>query len=221
MKFNHKFARSSAVIAGLAAMMAANSATAADVIYEEPPAPAYVESAPVSDWSGAKAGVYGDYGFKGRAKGATGSGDIKTKGFGGGVMGGYDWQQGNIVYGVQGDVGYSGIKGSDNGNRMKAGVEGSLRGRVGVAAGDQVLVYGTAGGAAQSNKLSNAAGSDRKTSLGYTVGAGVDAKLTDQVFGRVEYRYSDYGKETYNTGGIGHDIDTRDHKVSVGLGVKF
>lgn len=221
MKFNHKFARSSAVIAGLAAMMAANSATAADVIYEEPPAPSYVESAPASDWSGAKAGVYGDYGFKGRAKDRTNDSSIKTKGFGGGVMGGYDWQQGNVVYGVQGDIGYSGVKGSNDGNRIKAGVEGSLRGRVGVAANDQILLYGTAGAAAQRNKLSNADGVDRKTSLGYTVGAGVDAKLTDQVFSRVEYRYSDYGKENYVTGGSGHKIDTRDHKVSVGLGVKF
>ena len=48
----------------------------------------------------------------------------------------------------------------------------------------------------QSLKISDPAGSDRKTMLGWTAGGGVDVKLTEQVFGRVEYRYTDFGSPT-------------------------
>ena len=36
--------------------------------------------------------------------------------------------------------------------------------------------------------------------LGWTAGAGVDVKVTEQVFGRVEYRYTDFGSDDFNTG---------------------
>ena len=36
--------------------------------------------------------------------------------------------------------------------------------------------------------------------LGWTAGAGVDVKMTEQVFGRVEYRYTDFGSGDFNTG---------------------
>ena len=84
-----------------------------------------------------------------------------------------------------------------------------------------VLVYATAGGAAKRAKVSDFAGSDTKGKLGYTVGAGTDVKLTDNVFGRVEYRYTDLGRDTFNTGSGDREVDDRSHRVSFGLGVKF
>lgn len=217
----NKFARPAAAFAGLAAFFAAASAQAADVIMEEPPAPvAVMETAPVASWAGAYAGAVASYGFSGKAKGTVGD-DVKTDGFAGSGFAGYNWQAGSFVYGFEGDVGYSGVKGTNDGNTVEGGLNGSIRARMGVAATDRVLIYGTAGGAAERTEVSNVLGSDDKTLLGYTVGAGVDAKLTDQVFGRVEYRYTDYGSETFNTGGLAQDVDTRDHKVSVGLGIKF
>ena len=63
---------------------------------------------------------------------------------------------------------------------------------------------------------------DTNVMLGYTVGAGVDAKLTDQVFGRLEYRYTDYGSKDFDLPGVGTpSIDSSNHRVSVGLGIKF
>ena len=35
--------------------------------------------------------------------------------------------------------------------------------------------------------------SDGNTMLGWTAGAGADVMFTDTVFGRVEYRYTDFG----------------------------
>jgi outer membrane immunogenic protein len=222
MTITTKFARRTAAVAGLAALFAASTANAADIIMDEPPAPAAMsmETAPLPTWSGAYAGVSAAYGFNGEASGVIGD-DVETDGFAGSGFVGYNMQSGSFVYGVEGDVGYSGVEGSNGINRVESGLNGSIRARMGVAVTDTVLVYGTAGGAAENVEVSNAAGSDDKTMLGYTVGAGVDAKLTDQVFGRVEYRYSDYGSETFNTGGIAQNVDTRDHKVSVGLGIKF
>lgn len=220
MNLTNKYGRSVAVLAGAAALFAAASAQAADVIMEEPPAPVAMETLPVASWAGAYAGAVATYGFNGEASGLFGP-DVDTDGFAASGFAGYNWQNNNLVYGVEGDVGYSWMDGSDGGNDVEGGLNGSLRGRVGVAATDRVLIYGTAGVAAERMEVSNAFGDDDKALVGYTVGAGVDAKLTDQVFGRVEYRYTDLGSETFNTGGIAQEVDSKDHKVSVGLGVKF
>ena len=62
--------------------------------------------------------------------------------------------------------------------------------------------------------------SDTALRSGYTVGAGVEAALTDTVIGRVEYRYSDFGADKYAT-----TPKTRagfsSSQVLVGVGVKF
>jgi outer membrane immunogenic protein len=52
---------------------------------------------------------------------------------------------------------------------------------------------------------------------GRSVGAGLEYAFTDTVFGRVEYRYNDYGSKTI----WGTDVDLDQHVVSAGIGVKF
>ncbi len=69
---------------------------------------------------------------------------------------------------------------------------------MGFAVTDDVLLYGTAGGAAERLKVSDPVGDDSNALLGWTAGAGVDVKLTEQVFGRVEYRYTDFGSSDFN-----------------------
>ena len=46
----------------------------------------------------------------------------------------------------------------------------------------------------------------------------VDHAFTDNVFGRLEYRYNDYGDGDF---GVGGDVDFDQHVVQVGIGVKF
>ena len=75
--------------------------------------------------------------------------------------------------------------------------------------------------AAVSMDATDAAGSDRNTMLGWTAGAGADVKVTEQIFGRVEYRYSDYGSKDFNTGSGIQSVDSSDHRVSFGIGMKF
>lgn len=206
---------------GLIALFGAAPAYAADVVSEEPQPPAApVEEPPLNTWSGPYAGVSLGYGFSGTTTPATG--DVDTKGFVGDAFAGYNFQGGAFVYGLEGDVGYGGIKGSNGaGTETQSGFEGSLRARMGVAVTDDILLYGTAGGAAQRLKVSDPAGSDSQAMLGWTAGGGVDVKITEQVFGRVEYRYTDFGSQDFNTGSGTQSIDSKENRVSFGIGMKF
>lgn len=215
-----KFARPAAAALGILAFAASAPAFAADVVMEEPPAPAPIAELPVASWAGPYAGVNLGYGFSGRAREPGNS--ISTDGFLGGAFVGYNYQMdNNLVLGAEGDLGYSGVKGNNAGTEAKAGVEGSIRARLGYAISPDILLYGTAGGAAQSLKVTEGGVSDRNTMLGWTAGAGTDIKFTDNVFGRVEYRYSDFGKESFTTGGGTRDVDSRDHRINFGVGMKF
>lgn len=214
-----KFARPAAAALGILAFAASVPAFAADVVMEEPPAPAPIAELPVASWAGPYAGVNLGYGFSGRVKEPGNS--ISTDGFLGGAFVGYNYQMDNLVLGAEGDIGYNGIKGDNAGTKAKAGLEGSLRARLGYAISPDILLYGTAGGAAQSLKVTEGGLSDRNTMLGWTAGAGSDIKFTDNVFGRVEYRYTDYGKESFTTGGATRDVDSRDHRINFGVGMKF
>lgn len=221
MKNTNRFALAAVSGLGLAAMAAA-PALAADVTYEEPPAPApIIDSAPVATWAGPYAGVQFGYGFGGRA--ARPGDTIRTDGWLGGVFGGYNFQQGQFVYGVEGDVNFSGVEGSSAITSARSRVDGSLRARVGVVVTDDLLLYGTAGGAAESLRLTDGAtgARDSNTMLGYTVGAGVDARLTEQVFARGEYRFTDYARETFDLGAGPERYDSSNHRFTVGVGFKF
>ncbi|BAB54268.1 MULTISPECIES: outer membrane protein [Mesorhizobium] len=218
MQANLKFARPLAVALGLFAL--GGTAYAADVVQEEPPAPAPVAELPVASWAGPYAGLNVGYGFSGRTKEKDFDVSTDTKGFVGSVFGGYQWQQENFVYGGEAELGYNGVKGDDNGINSKAGFEGSLRARLGYAVTPEILLYGTGGLAGRSLKVEDTVlgVSDRATMLGWTAGVGTDIKLTDNVFGRVEYRYTDFGSKSFD--GIGK-VKATDNRVTFGVGMKF
>ncbi|PWK75574.1 outer membrane protein [Aminobacter sp. AP02] len=217
-----KHARPLAAAFGLVAL-AAMPAFAADVVMEEPPAPAApMEQPPVNTWSGPYAGVSLGYGFSGEAKDKTFNNEIGTSGFVGGAFGGYNYQMDNFVIGGEADLGYNGVEGDNAGTSVKGGLEGSLRARLGYVVTPDILVYGTAGGAGSQVKVTDAVGnSESNTALGWTAGVGTDIKLTESVFGRVEYRYTDLGTDSYNLGGTNHDVSYKDHRVTFGVGMKF
>lgn len=220
MKNKIKFARPVAAAFGLIAF-AGVSAHAADMIYEQAPEPQPVEIVPSAStgWAGPYVGVYGGYTWE--DVDTVPFGNVNNDGFAAGGFAGWTGQSGSIVYGVEADLGYSWADGSNGVIATETGIEGSLRARLGYAVNDRLLIYATGGGAAQQLEVSGGGFADEKTMLGYTVGAGVDAKLTEQVFARVEYRYSDFGSKTFNLGGVGTNVDSSSNKVHVGLGLKF
>lgn len=223
MKVVQKFRKARPVAAafGIVALVGVIPANAADVVTEQPPAPpaAAVSLPPLNTWSGPYAGVTLGYGFAGHTD-APGN-HIGTDGFNGSGFAGYNWQSNSFVYGVEGDLGYSGIHGSNAGTSTHEGFNGSLRARVGVAPSQNILLYGTAGGAADRLKVEDAAGSDSNAMLGWTAGAGIDAKITGNIFARAEYRYTDYGHKTFDTGSGPQSVGDTDNNIMLGVGFKF
>ncbi|MBX4335502.1 outer membrane protein [Bartonella raoultii] len=55
----------------------------------------------------------------------------------------------------------------------------------------------------------------KKTVVGFTLGAGVDFAVTDNVLLRAEYRYSDFGKKKFEKDGAEFDFKTNDFRVGV------
>lgn len=219
-----RFARPAAAALCLAALLGAIPAYAADAVMEEPPA-APMDVPPVASWAGAYAGIQLGYGFAGRtetdgANGVPGE-TVNTDGFIGGSFAGAQNQSGSIVYGAEGDVNYSGLRGDDGGVESRSGVDGSLRARLGYSVTPDVLVYGTGGVAAQKLRVEQGGEEDSKGMVGYTVGAGTDIKLTNNVFGRVEYRYTDFGSKEFDLGSGSQDVDSKNHRIMVGVGFGF
>lgn len=210
----------SILIASVIALPVAAPALAADAIMEQPPVPAPVEVAPQYGWAGGYTGLHLGYGWNKFKTDNAAIGNIKSNKFKMGAFAGWNFQQDNIVYGVEGDAGYSWAKKTVNNIEAKQGFDGSLRARLGVDMG-VVMPYLTAGVAGAQLKLSDATSSKSKFRAGWTAGGGLEAKLTENVLGRVEYRYSDFGNKTYalDSGDIKSKLQT--HDVRLGIAYKF
>lgn len=190
---------------------------------------------------------------------ATGSLDISAGGFLGGVQAGYNWQSGQFVFGVETDFQGSAVKAEDKitvnlidplggpGATLagKAGTKvdwfGTVRGRIGYAATERFMIYGT-GGLAYGHLKSYINGdltaggavlgtldeSASKTKAGWTIGAGAEYAIADHWTLKSEYLYTDFGKTTlYNDDLLGLPInanlksDVAFHTFRIGLNYKF
>lgn len=223
----------------IGAGLIAGSAIAADLPTRAPaPAPMM---APVFTWTGFYVGAQGGYAWAnmpGRGLNAAGAvigtGTIKPAGVFGGLHAGYNMQSGGFVYGVEIDAELSGVRKNNLatfGPKVAETYRGSLRLRAGFAA-DRALFYVT-GGAALSNAkttITNGGGAffaKSRTSLGWTLGAGVEYAFTNNWSGRLEYRYSDFGR--YSVSGLPAAFAPlasvrfrhTDHAVRVGLSYRF
>lgn len=191
------------------------AARAADAVDQIPQAPiAQEEPVAIRNWEGFYLGGAATYNA-GKFKDDRGA-----YAWGGQLYTGYNWQMDKIVYGVEADLGYSGADQTVNGITSKNEANGSVRGRIGYDF-NPFLLYGTAGVALAKNKAEDANSSDSNTAWGYTVGAGVEAFVTNNITTRVEYRFTDYQNKDFNldSGTVSRGYD--EHSVKVGIGVKF
>jgi len=215
-----------------ALMLAAPAAHAADMAVKAPPAPA-----PVLSWTGFYGGLNGGYGWNtstgdqtcinpGGVVNGPGcwsplTGTVRPNGglFGGQL--GYNWQTGPVVFGLETDIQWSGIKGSGSvaepccnpGFASSIGVFtassnldwfGTVRGRLGVTAGSNALLYATGGLIYGHEVVSDAvtfggivypasASSDR---AGGIVGGGIEYAFSPSFSGKIEGLYYDMGSLT-------------------------
>lgn len=230
----------SSITTAFAIAALAGPALAADMpapTFPTEPVPAPAPAPLLFSWSGVYAGLnvghaWGDYGFE-TTPGTT-FGPLPGIGFDGdgflaGAQLGANWQVDQFVFGIEGDIAWAGMDGEAAFGAPFAPYAvtadnrwlGTLRGRLGIAL-DQVLVYGTAGAAFTNIRASDTLGfTDSNTHTGWTVGAGVEAALTDAVSAKVEYLYADFGSRSYDLGdgAVRGDYDT--HIVRAGLNYRF
>jgi outer membrane immunogenic protein len=206
-------------------LVGAPAAWAADAASADVAPVAPIEgAAPIYIWSGPYAGAFVGYNATkfDQSNGASFDGDGAV----GGVYGGYNLQNDRIVYGIEADLGASAVEagGFDRSAGLPvdadANVFGSLRGRVGVAA-DPFLVFATAGAAVSDQTLKLGPAEDSNTHFGYTVGAGLEAKVTDRIDTRLEYRYSDFDSKTYDFGTAKTSSGFDEHSIRAGIALKF
>jgi outer membrane immunogenic protein len=235
MKHNIQFACAAAAI-----MVVSVAARAADMPLKAPSLRAYEPT-----WTGYYLGGYGGYAW-GRTNASTsvgattagyfnfsdidsidGNGKLGVHSHGGaaGLQGGYNWQVGTVVYGIEADSGYFGLRGSESvrspyptapatsyqiTSSVKTDWLLTARARAGITVGT-TLIYGTAGLAITDFKFVGSfsdtfAGATEnapatKTRLGGAIGAGLETMIGSNWTAKVEYLYADFGSVT-STGSI-------------------
>lgn len=208
---------------GLVALGVA-SASAADIPRRQIPpekAPAYV--APVYNWTGFYVGINGGGGWgRGEVSSPFSSGSFNTSG---GLIGGtlgYNYQMGQAVFGLEGDIDWSNIKGSSACAGTTCEVRndwlGTVRGRLGYAM-NNFMPYIT-GGAAFGNIKNSIAGvgSSSTGKLGWTLGGGLEAAISGPWTAKVEYLYVDLGS---GASVAGADAKFHANIVRAGLNYRF
>jgi outer membrane immunogenic protein len=206
------------------------SATAADLPRAAPAYKAPV-AAPVFNWTGGYIGINGGYGWGTSDWGFFGA-DAKPSGGLVGLTLGYNWQGigSPWVFGLEGDINWSDMKGSFANLVCPIGCEiknewfGTVRGRVGYAV-DRLMPYVTGGLAFGEVKASiNGIGTTSDTNFGWVVGAGLEGALAPNWTAKIEYLYMDLGNTNCGVllcGPLANDIDFRANIVRAGVNYKF
>lgn len=223
----------------VALALSAGAANAADIpAYDA--APAVTAPVPSFSWTGPYIGLQAGYGWLDADNRANGRGfGTSPDGFAIGGYAGYNVQFDNspLVIGIEGDIAY--VDGADSRTSRAftgfantrvtndIGYAGAVRARVGYAF-DRFLVYGAGGLAfadhdvkARSTAAGGISGSDDTVAVGWTVGGGVEAAISDNVTARVEYRYSDFGADSFSVSGARLKSDLTENRVMFGVGYKF
>jgi outer membrane immunogenic protein len=195
------------------------------------------------NWGDADLDAYND-----NRGGHVGTASFDVDGMVAGIYAGYNWLLADDwLIGVEGEWNYVDASDATHPIRDNDGMEvdyitvkvtqdweASLRARVGKVMGDY-LPYITGGIAWTSVnvKADNQGGGnhvgtvvdDDQIFIGWTIGAGVEMAISENLHARVQYRYTDYGDEDFNPlydDIEGHgNVDYNSHMLTVGLSYRF
>ncbi len=225
MKINKKInilALAPAIVLWGAAAQAADLSVAP--IYKAPP----MVAAPAYNWSGFYLGANAGGAWSTSSWNSVGS----TNGSGGlaGGTAGVNWQTGRAVFGVEGDIDWANVKGTNTSATCPVGCTtqndwlSTVRGRAGYAF-DRVLPYLTGGLAVGDIKASTPgfAGATT-TNAGWTAGGGLEFALSNNWTAKAEYLHVDLGNMNcgFNCGGAAsNNVSMREDVVRGGLNFRF
>lgn len=208
-------------------------------------APVYKAPPPSFSWSGFYLGA--EFGYLwGSTKvvdnGVLTDADAATDGAFAGGLAGVNWQNGNLVLGLETDFGWTDAKGIgaallivDLPNRYDVNWTGTVRGRAGFAGPDMTFFYVTGGLALADFRFQEGGtvtgptlGTSGAVFTGWTAGGGVEKVIAGQflgngsLIGRAEYLYADYGSKTYAVGpGNSYNVSFKAQTVRAALIAKF
>jgi len=215
------------LLTGAALVVLATSASAADLAARAPAtyakAPAMLT--PLTNWSGFYVGAMGGYGWSNDSGGAN----FKS-GLGGGTVG-YNWQAGQVIFGVEADAAGSSVKASATSQGVtvndKIPALGSATGRLGFAV-DSALLYAKGGYAWANNSVNalalGASFTDSKVHSGWTIGGGGEYMFLPRWSAKAEYMYSDFASVNYFGTVVPGGIDSgrqQIHSVKAGVNYHF
>ncbi len=226
------------VLASAAALVAlavtASSAVAADLSRRPPPpppAPPVHAPVPYYSWTGFYIGLNGGGAWGGRSRfefPGSSPAPLDVSGWLAGGTLGFNSQLGHFVFGLEGDIDGSDIRGSTAclGGfvcRIRNDWLATARGRIGYAF-DRLLPYVTGGLAVGGlNASIPGIGSASDTSAGWTVGGGIEFALTRNWTAKAEYLYVDLGK--FDCGACGGPppagVDFTTNVVRAGINYRF
>jgi outer membrane immunogenic protein len=228
----------------LVSLVFTQAASAADMPVKAPPPPT-VAKLPY-DWSGLYIGGHLGY-LWGRTRveedGVVTDPNASTNGTIGGVMVGYNWQRGPIVFGLEGDFGWTNAHGTGNvippppppptvvtteqPNTYDVKWTTHVRGRAGYAI-DNWLFY-VAGGLAVADFNFREGGTSTTTAVivgakytGWSIGGGIAVAVTRNIIASIEYLYDDFGHKDYiGVTGDPYRVDFRGQTLRGAVAWKF
>lgn len=157
---------------------------------------------------------------------APAAGNVEGSGILGGVVGGWSWQSGPFVLGIEGDFMATDVSGSQ---RFNAGLNkvspsidtmADLRLRAGYTLTPRLLVFGTFGGAwanADVPITGPGGGPGDVDFFGWSAGAGAEVALNPNWSARFDYQFTDFDAETvtYPGGKATFDPDMNTYRGSL------
>jgi outer membrane immunogenic protein len=165
-------------------------------------------------WTGLYIGAHGGY-QTGDTDTVGAVGDADIDGIVGGGLAGYNVQYCQFLVGVEGDIGFGEIDGRDGTVRdFDLEPQGHVRVRAGWVWDDSVVPFIAAGLALADMdvRLTGGGGKDSHVHAGFSIGGGLDVRVTESIVLRAEYIYDHYESINYAIGG-GVNVDTDPHTV--------
>ncbi|HZL39902.1 MAG TPA: outer membrane protein [Pseudolabrys sp.] len=186
------------------------AAAAADL--PRSPAPYYAPAqSGLYNWSGAYAGLNLGYQW-----GTITNSNVSPSGIAGGGQVGYNWQNGQFVFGVETDFQFTGSDDTFAPFKFSNPWFGTLRGRAG-AAFNNVLLYATLGLAYGSLEGQIPGLDETRTEVGWAGGIGAEYGFNPNWSARVEYLYMDLASRGFSITGT----DNGFHANMLRFGVNY
>ena len=203
---------------GALALIAAGwamSARAADLYGSGAPLTATQTLYRPDSWAGPYLGANIGY-----AWGSVANNPAKPSGFVGGVQAGYNWQNGQWVFGLEGDIQATGAEETFAPWKFSNPWFGTVRGRAGYAL-NNVLLFGTGGIAFGELRATTFGVSESHTNAGWTLGAGAEIQMgfAPNWSAKVEYLYVDLANSNFVVTGASNGY--RFGLIRAGLNYRF